>query len=234
MPLNQIGDEIWIHEGNTVNFYGIPFPTRMTVVRLKDGSLWIHSPNKLNDALKREISDLGIVKYLIAPNKLHHLFLHEWIKAFPNALKYASPGLSRKRKDIQFDWELTDKAEKEWRAELEQVIFRGSPAMEEVVFYHKSSKTLILTDLIENFNPSTLNWWQRAIANFAGIVHPNGKMPIDWRASFMFGDKNKARQSLNAMLSWMPQNIVLAHGECIFGNGTEFLAQSFSWLNKKT
>ncbi len=50
----------------------------------------------------------------------------------------------------------------------------------------------------------------------------------------MFGDKNKARQSLNTMLSWMPQNIVLSHGECIFGNGTEFLAQSFSWLNNKT
>jgi len=126
--------------------------------------------------------------------------------------------------------ELEDKPEKEWYTDIDQIIFRGSPAMEEVIFCHKPSKTLILTDLIENFNPTTLNRWQRILARLAGILHPNGKMPLDWRISFLFGDKNKAKKSLEKMLSWAPQNIVLSHGECVFGGGDEFLRKSFSWL----
>ncbi len=231
MQLKKIGEQIWTYEGSTVRFYGFPFPTRMTVVRLKDGGLWIHSPEKLNNELRDELLSLGPVKYLISPNKLHHLFLSDWIKEYPEAYKYSSPGLSGKRKDIEFDAELTDKAEKEWQAEIEQALFRGSPLMEEVVFYHRESNTLILTDLIENFNPLTLNRWQRMLARFAGILHPNGKMPIDWRVSFLIGDRVKARESLETMLSWAPQNIVLSHGECVFGGGTDFITKSFSWLN---
>ncbi len=234
MKLNEIEANIWLYEGSTVNFYGFPFPTRMTVVRLADGMLWIHSPAKLTDELKQEVLKLGDVAYLIAPNKLHHLFLQEWITAFPKALKFSSPGLAKKRKDVKFDRELTDTAEREWDTEINQAVFRGSPAMEEVIFYHIPSKTLILTDLIENFNPLTLNWWQRMLARFAGILHPNGKMPIDWRLSFLFGDKNKARQSLNTILSWHPENIIISHGECVFGNGTKFVKNSFLWLNQDT
>jgi len=230
VQLKKVGDEIWIYEGSIVSFYGFPFPTRMTVVRLEDGSLWIHSPEKINNELVDELLNLGNVKYLISPNKLHHLFLPEWVKEYPEALKYSSPGLSKKRKDINFDMELEDKPEKEWYTDIDQIIFRGSPAMEEVIFCHKPSKTLILTDLIENFNPTTLNRWQRILARLAGILHPNGKMPLDWRISFLFGDKNKAKKSLEKMLSWAPQNIVLSLGECVFGGGDEFLRKSFSWL----
>jgi hypothetical protein len=103
--------------------------------------------------------------------------------------------------------------------------------MEEVVFFHKPSATLILTDLIENFDPVSLNWGSRQLARFAGILSPNGKMPIDWRFSFRFGSKQEARTSLAVMLGWKPQNIVLSHGECIFGNGVAFLQKSFSWLD---
>lgn len=205
----------------------------MTVVRLKDGNLWIHSPEKISHELKNELSKLGAVKYLISPNKLHHLFLSEWIEEYPEAIKYSAPGLSRKRKDIKFDAELTESAENEWRTEIDQTIFSGSPAMEEVIFHHRLSKTIILTDLIENFNPNTLNWWQKRLARFAGILHPDGKMPIDWRLSFIFGNISVAKQSLNTILSWEAENIILSHGECIFGNGSQFVKNSFTWLNKK-
>ena len=87
-----------------------------------------------------------------------------------------------------------------------------------------------MTDLIENFHPSTLNWGQRLLAKFVGILSPNGRMPIDWRISFYFGNKQKARHSLNNILNWDTENIILSHGECIFENGNEFLQKSFKWL----
>ena len=228
--LQPVGEEIWIYEGSTVSFYGFPFPTRMTVVRLRGKDLWIHSPEKLNDDLKEELTGIGDVKYLVSPNKLHHLFLQEWIENYPNAITYAAPGLVKKRKDIKFDVELSDTAEPEWKEDISQLIFKGSPVMEEVVFFHKRSSTLILTDLIENLDPKTLNTWQAALAKFAGITAPHGKTPIDWRLTFLFGDKQKARESLAKMLEWHPENIILSHGECVFGNGVDFLKESFRWL----
>ncbi len=230
--LQQIGEDIWIYEGSTVSFYGFPFPTRMTVIRLGNDDLWVHSPEKINNDLKRELLALGRVRYLVSPNKLHHLFLPEWINEYPDSIRYAAPGLSKKRKDIEFNVELSEAPENEWAEEISQTIFRGSSAMEEVVFFHKRSSTLILTDLIENFSPGTLDWWQRTLARFAGILGPNGKTPIDWRCTFLFSGRKKARESVVQMLAWNPDNIVLSHGECVFGQGTRFLRSSFSWVLK--
>ena len=230
LELEEIGKEIWTYEGSQVDFYGFPFPTRMTLIRLAGGDLWVHSPENLTDQLQQELATLGTVRYLISPNKLHHLFLEQWMAAYPDALTYSAPGLAQKRKDIQFAEELSDYPDRRWSREVEQTIFRGSPSMEEVVFYHRSSKTLILTDLIENFDPRTLNWWQRGLARLAGTVHPHGKMPLDWRLTFLLGSKEKARASLRRIMAWDIQNVVLSHGKCVFGFGDEFVRNSFSWL----
>jgi hypothetical protein len=230
MQLQQISDNLWIHEGESVSFYGFSFPTRMSVIRLPGNRLWIHSPEKLNNGLKEELSTLGHIAYLISPNKLHHLFLDAWLEAFPAAKSYAAPGLIKKRPDLRFDAELSEHAEEAWADEIEQTLFRGSPLMVEAVFFHKASSTLILTDLVENFDADTLNHWQRIVARWAGILAPNGKMPLDWRLSFRFGGKAQARTELARMLSWQPENIILSHGRCVFGDGTAFLTESFSWL----
>jgi hypothetical protein len=208
---------------------GFPYSTRMTVIQLSDGRLWIHSPERLNDELKEALKNIDEVGYLISPNKLHHLFLTEWISVYPNAKPYAAPGLIEKRPDITFSKELSGIPEKGWGTDIEQAIFQGSPAMEEMVFFHKSSKTLILTDLIENFDASVFTWWQKPIAWIGGILSPNGKTPLDWRLSFLLG-KKRARVTYNKMLGWEPQNIILSHGKCIIGGGQDFLKKSFKWL----
>jgi len=231
MLLNKVSDNIWIYEGSTVSFLGLPFSTRMTVIRLLSGDLWVHSPAKINSQLQEELQQLGVVKYLVSPNKLHHLFLSEWVEVYPTAKYYAAPGLIKKRGDIDFTKELSNTSEPEWKGEIKQIVFQGSPAMEEVVFFHVASRTLILTDLIENFDPAVLNWWQTIAARLTGIVSPNGKTPIDWRVSFIFG-KKKAKQALRKLVEWKPDNIIISHGECIMGDGLGFLTKSFKWLDK--
>lgn len=227
--LKKISENIWIVDGDAVSFLGFPYSTRMTVIRLANRELWLHSPIKMSHVNLEELANLGCVKYLVSPNKLHHLFMPDWISTYPEAISYAPPGLIKKRPDINFSKELGVVAEKNWEKAIKQTIFKGSSFMEEVVFFHAESKTLILTDLIENFVPSTFNWWQQVLAKGTGILSPNGKTPIDWRLSFI-GGKNEAKQSLDKMISWQPENIVIAHGECVFGNGVEFLKKSFSWV----
>ena len=186
MQLKEIGKDIWIYDGSAVKFYGLPYSTRMTVIKLSNGGLWIHSPEKLNEDLKKELENLGKVEHLISPNKPHHLFLSEWVAAYPDAKSYASPGLAQKRADIKFTKELSDFPETDWANEIDQIIFQGSPLMEEVVFFHTKSKTLILTDLIENFNPAVFNWWQKPLARIVGILSPDGKTPPGLENEFSF------------------------------------------------
>ncbi len=65
------------------------------------------------------------------------------------------PGLDRKRPDLVFEAILGDVAPEEWRGEVEQVFFRGRPFENEVAFFHRASRTLILCDLAFNFGPHT-------------------------------------------------------------------------------
>ena len=229
--MKPISDDIWIIDGEEVSWYGMPYTTRTTVVKLKTGELWIHSPGKTSEELLKEIEGHGPVGYLVSPNKIHHLFLTEWKNKYPAASLYASPGLREKRRDVEFDKDLGDFPEKEWSDEVDQIIFKGSSAMEEIVFFHKNSKTLILTDLIENFHPDHFSGYKKVIARVTGIVSPKGKTPLDWRMTFMLG-KKEARSCLEKMISWHPSNIIISHGECIFEGAEEFLKKSFRWLGR--
>lgn len=227
--MEKLAHEIWIFDGEPVQFLGLPFSTRMTVIRLSSGDLWIHSPIKLSESVIEKVDSLGCVKYLIAPNHLHHLFLSSWVAAHPNAEVYGTNEVIKKRSDILFHASLDNSKGYAWAPEIEQELFSGSPLMEECVFYHSSSRTLIVTDLVENFSGHDFNYWQRAVAKGVGILAPHGKMPLDWRLSFMFG-KADARKHLARLLSWKPQQLIMAHGEIVTENADEFLQQSFKWL----
>jgi len=152
--LGAVADGLFVAEGPTVDFYGFPYPTRMVVARLEGGELWVWSPIELSEALRQEIDALGPVAHLTTPNRIHHLFLGPWKEAYPDAKLWAPPGLAKKRSDLTFDGELGDAPPGAWRGQIEQVVFRGSPFMQEVVFFHRASRTAVFGDLIENFELS--------------------------------------------------------------------------------
>ncbi|WP_227545993.1 DUF4336 domain-containing protein [Marinobacter fonticola] len=225
--LHELAENVWIVDGETVPFHGFPYTTRMTCIRLADGSLWVHSPVRLTPHLHSRVSTLGTVRYLIAPNHLHHLFIGEWQQAFPEASLYGTAQVIGKRKDLTFDAVLDSQRHWPWSAEIDQIIFSGSRMMEEAVFFHRPSATLIVADLIENFPAGHFNWWQQPIARLAGIVAPHGKTPLDWRLTF---NRRHAQDSLTHIKAWVPKFIVMAHGEIVEEKDNAFLNDSFDWL----
>ena len=227
--MKSLAHELWIFDGRSVPFLGLPFPTRMTVVRLASGELWIHSPIELSESIVGQLERLGPVKYLIAPNHLHHLFLPEWISAYPGAEVYGTDEVINKRSDISFTASLNHDQIWAWETDIEQELFSGSPAMEECIFYHRGSGALIVTDLVENFSGDNFKYWQKLVARFMGILVPNGKMPLDWRLSYMFG-KAEARKHLSRILAWNPDILIMSHGEIVEENTGKFLENSFKWL----
>ncbi len=227
-PLLRFGPEIWIADGPVTPFHGFPYPTRMAVIRLSDGSLFVWSPVALSDRLGASLDTLGPVRHLVSPNALHHLFLAEWKSAYPAARLYGSPRLRRKRQDLGFDAELGDAPEPGWAADIEQVVLRGSFALTEVVFFHRGTRTALFADLIQNFPRDWFKGWRGVLARHGGIVAPNPGTPGDWRASFL--DRRAARASLDKVLAWPIERVLIAHGDLPAGDGAAVVRRAFTWL----
>ncbi len=99
--LRRFGDEIWIADGPTVSIAGFDYPTRMIVIRLSDGALFICSPIAFSAELRESVDRIGPVRHIVAPNSLHHLFVEEWQQAYPEAISHAAKGLRTKRADLK-------------------------------------------------------------------------------------------------------------------------------------
>ena len=230
--LQQIGTDIWIAEGDCVSFYGFPYPTRSVVVRLASGEIWLWSPIAYDPELAREIDRLGAVRHLVSPNKIHHLFLQDWQQHYPEALMWGPQSTTDKRSDLAFAGALADEAPAAWGGDIEQIWVRGSPALDEVTFFHKASRTLILADLSENFSESFLkaHWsaWKRVIARLWKIVEGKGYAPLEWRLSFF--DRSYIRRAKARWLELDPANVVMAHGTWQAGNGRAYVARAFAWV----
>lgn len=223
--MEKLAENLWLVDGETVSFLGLPYRTRMTVIRLSDGGLWVHSPVRHSAELAGALAELGPVRYLVAPNALHHLFLTDWQQHCPAAEVYGTEKVMAKRPDIHFTGELGNEA-MPWQAEINTLMFTGSRAMEEAVFFHRTSTVLLVADLVENFSPQAFRPWQRVLARLTGIVAPHGKMPLDWRLSFLFS-RRLVRQHLQQILAWQPEVLVMAHGEIVRDNATQFLRRAF-------
>lgn len=233
-PLNtlkSVDEDLWIVDGPEIRFYGLPFTTRMTLVRLGSGDIFVHSPIQPTPELIDAVSALGPVRHLISPNWIHYAFVGDWAARFPEAHAWASPNVRERAAnnhvDVAFDADLAATPDAAWAEDIDQTIVGGSALHQEAVFFHKRSRTLILTDLIENFERSKLRWWMRPIAALVGVLAPKGKAPIDMRLSFR--DKPALQASVAQMLDWAPERIILAHGKWIEENGTEELRRAFAW-----
>ncbi|EKF75564.1 hypothetical protein A11A3_01797 [Alcanivorax hongdengensis A-11-3] len=240
-PINQLkglADDLWIADGplTYMAMYGarIPFTTRMTVVRLGGDRLWLHSPIAYDAQLAQQLSRLGTICHLVSPNKIHYAHLQGWADHFPDARVWASPGVRERAREqgiaVRFTDDLGEQPEAAWHQELGQHIFRGSRFMDEVVFFHHQSRTLIVADLIENFSPKKVHWSLRWLLRLAGVVAPHGQAPRDFRYTFL-GGKAEARASLAQLLAWQPRRILLAHGDWIEPCDPQALRHAFRWLS---
>ena len=232
--LKAFADEIWIADGPEIGMrylgLNLPFPTRMTVVRLPSGDLWVHSPIAPTTDLIAALSALGQVRHLVAPNTLHYWRLPEWRDLFPAARAYGPPDLARRaRRPLVLDETLGHEPPAAWDGAFSQCVAPGS-MLTEVVFLHNDSRTLIVTDLIENFEPRRvrnplLRWVMRA----SGAADPDGKAPIDMQLSFL-GHRRALREAARRMLAWAPERIILAHGRCYETDATAEVRRAFRWI----
>jgi len=226
--LQAFGPDLYVAEGPVVSFMGFPYPTRMAVARLPDGALWVWSPVALTPSLIDAVEALGPVAHIVSPNKLHHLFIREWQQRWPDARTYAPPGLARKQRQLKFDAELGNRPDDRWAGAIDQTVFRGSPFLQEVVFFHRRSGTAIFGDLIQRFPEAMAKGWKGAVMRLDGLVGPRGSTPRDWRASFISRQATRAARA--TVLAWRAERLVIAHGDCATRGAGGIIAAALSWI----
>ncbi len=222
--LRQLADDLWVYE-RPQRFLGLEVGTRMSVVRLRDGGLFLHSPVRLDDALRDALGRLGQPVAAVAPNRFHHLYIGDYRAAFPGIALYGAPGLAEKRPDLSFDGPLDGAAPPAWASDLDQMFFAGYPLANEVAFCHRASQTLLLCDLAFNFGPDAPLATRAAFR----LLGASGFGPSLLERACM-RDRAAARASLEAMLAWGFSRVVVAHGQVLEQGGPEALRRSYDWL----
>ncbi|HET6305301.1 MAG TPA: DUF4336 domain-containing protein [Myxococcota bacterium] len=223
--MRELAPDLWVAE-RSQRFYGLEVGTRMTVLRLADGSLLLHSPVSLDAALRRELDARGPVRFAVAPNRVHHLHAGEVASVYPEARLWIAPGLERKRPDLVFEGVLGDEAPAPWRGQVDQVFFRGRPYENEVVFHHRASRTLILCDLAFHFRAGT-HPVTRLLMQLIRSYDRFGPSRLD---PLLIRDRKQARQSLERILAWDFDRIVVAHGDVLEHGGRQALREGYAWL----
>lgn len=235
-PLNVLklaADDVWIVDGPEISFevgpLKIPFTTRMTIVRLLNGDLVLHSPVAYTSELQSAVEDLGPIRYLVSPNTLHYWWIPDWKARLPGAAVLATPGVQeRAKRQIVVDRVLTGQVSP-WPKEIDMLVVSGD-VITEAVFFHRASRTLILTDLIENFEPKRIhNWFYRVLMRFSGVVDPDGKAPIDMQLTF-FRHQQSLRAAVRRMINWQPERVIISHGRWYESNGVRELKRAFRWV----
>ena len=186
------------------------FGIRMTVVKLPSGGLWLHSPIPIDTSLAGELEEIGNVEHIVAPSCFHHLFASSAKEYYPQSILWAAPGLSEKRKDINFDAVISSD-ETNWGDMLKFEYIKGMPRINEVVFFHKPSRSLICSDFVFNIREES-NLVMKICWYLAG-AYKNFGQDIVWR--MMIKDKKETTESINNILNWEFERIIMAHGDII-------------------
>ncbi|MDJ0598028.1 MAG: DUF4336 domain-containing protein [Crocosphaera sp.] len=230
--LKQVDHCIWVAE-QPLKFLGLEVGTRMTVILQSDCSLLLISPIKINFALKQQLSNLGTVKYIIAPNLFHHLYLEHSHQLYPQAKLIAPLGLETKQPSLEIS--LTFERDViNFNGELEYIPFQGFQVfippkiaeVNEIVFFHPNSKTLIITDSAFNFDCNF-----PFITQFATrILGSNRSLKPSWLEKIATRDKEITRQAIDKILAWDFQRVIMAHGNIVEENAKEKLTAGYQWL----
>ena len=214
---------------------GFQFPARMTLLPLEAGQVALVSPIPIDDTLARSIAELGEVAFLIAPNLLHHLYLDAAIQRYPQARVVAPSRLREKKPNLHIhaplDFTLDPASLErtippELAAAVDVVALQGTPAMDELVFFHRATRTLVVTDLV--FHVTEPRGWMAHLTFF--VVGCYRRLAASRVQRLVIKDRTAARASVDRILALPFERLVMAHGEGIEHDAHPRLEQAMAWL----
>jgi hypothetical protein len=222
--LRSIERDLYVAE-QPLRFFGVPVGARMTVIKLASGGVLLYSPIAATDELKAEIEALGPVRVLVAPNRWHHLFVAGWQAIAPGAETFIAQGLQKKRSDLQHTG-VCENCVEGFGADVALQSMEGAPLIGETVMLHRPSRTLVCCDLVHNVQddaPGLQRAWMRLLGGYGGVkTNLLDRLAVRDRAAL--------RASVEKVLAWDFDRIVVAHGRVCDSGGRQALRDAYAWL----
>ncbi len=227
--LRKIDESLWVAE-QPLRYLGLSIGTRMTVIQLENRELVVISPIQMNDALANHLNDLGTVRHIIAPNLYHYLFAAQFKAHYPNAMFWAAPGLDMKKPELPIDQVIKEGTNQAWN-DLDCIFldgFRtlalsGFDSFNECVFFHSASRTLILTDAAIHIDETF-----SLITQFATrIIGGYKSLSPSLLERIATTETEKVKRSIETILGWDFERVIMAHGSIIERNGKEKFKQGY-------
>jgi hypothetical protein len=229
--LRKLDQNIWVAE-QPFTFLGLSVGTRMTLIQLKTGQLVAISPIQITDVIKQQIEDIGVVHHIVAPNLYHYKFAATFKVNYPRATFWAAPGLIKKKPELPIDQTIT--SSNLFLDELDCIQFEGfqtlpwgeAGRLNESVFFHPTSRSLILTDTAYNFDPSFPVLTQFATKVLGGY----NRLSPSWLERLATKDVASVRRAVQRVLQWDFQRVIMAHGTIVEVDAKQKFQEGYEWF----
>ncbi|EIM20676.1 hypothetical protein WALSEDRAFT_60796 [Wallemia mellicola CBS 633.66] len=233
LVVRSITSTITIFSRPFSRYPGVPVGSRSTAIKLEEGEnkdkVWVLASSRCDEVVIENIKKLGQVKYLVAPDTAHYLFLKQYIDAFPDAKVIGVDGLQSKASDVKFDYIYgQEPADKKVGYEPEiQVVWFDKFINRDLAFFHQPTKTLVQADLLFNLpgyeqysnSKESAEPWVPFVQNFrpGTLTH---------RIAAMAMSKNDAE--IKKVYEWDFDRIIPSHGDVIETGGKKAWYDVFS------
>lgn len=213
-------------DSDPVRFLGMHLTATMAVLRLPDSNLLLYSPVAMTPKRRGAVEALGPIAHLYAPNLYHHLWIGDWARAFPTARLHAPALLARKRPDLRVDRVHGSAPEPAFAGVIDEVRIDGF-RLAESVLVHRPSRTLLVADLVHNVGRPQHPWTKLYARTMGFYDRVALSRMLRWTA---FSDRAAARRSLDELLAFSFDGLVVGHGKPLTGGARQAVAAAYRWL----
>ncbi len=202
----QIADDVVVMSF-PLRAFGIDFRRNVTLLRLADGRVVVHSTAPFTQKDVAAIRRFGEPAWLLDATLLHDTFVKDGRAALP-ALPYLAPNGFEKASGVAA--QPLDPPPSAWSGEIDAVKIEGTKKNEHALF-HRRSRTLVVADLFFSF-PAQTRGWARFFARHIMRL-PAQLFGVSVFFRLMISEKQVFTRSVRTLLDWDFERIVLAHFE---------------------
>lgn len=220
---DSIADGVWVISYQFSN-KGMQVSTRMTVIRLADGSLFAHSAVPLTAEQKAELDSLGPLRHIVAPSALHHLFVPALAQLYPQAVLYGPQAVLRKHPELPQMQLIPRDESAPWAGQLQCLHVDGIPMLQESMWFHPASGSLIATDILQCWQgPLSL-----PVRLYLGLTGGHERLTVPRTVRLLVKDKAALRASIEPIENWPVQRVILLHNSVIDSQPRQRLREALS------
>jgi len=187
---------------------GIDFKRNVALLRLSDGRVVIHSTAPFTADDIAAIRRFGEPAWLVDATLMHDTFAKHGRVAFPD-LPYLAPNGFNRASGITT--EPLESPPSDWKGEIDVLKLDGN-RMNEHVFFHRRSATLVVADLFFSFPSETRGWARFFVRHIMRLPRLFG-ISVFFRLTI--NDRQAFERSMKTLLQWNFERLVVAHREPI-------------------